>query len=113
MKYYDENGKDKLAAIQVHDKDATEVLRVQSDGEVIWQGRKVESDDQFKAAMIAMADALKDGMRRSPLVRLTEEEIADEYSKADAYLMMCDEYEFGLVANAIMAAMIEKNKGRL
>lgn len=76
MKYYDENGKDKLAAIQVHDKDATEVLRVQSDGEVIWQGRKVESDDQFKAAMIAMADALKDGMRRAPLVRLTRYEIA-------------------------------------
>lgn len=76
MNYYDENGKDKLAGFQFHDKEKTEVLRIEHDGEVIWQGRKVESDDQFKAAMIAMADALKDGMRRVPLVRLARYEIA-------------------------------------
>lgn len=49
----------------------------------------------------------------APLVRLTDEEVESEYCKADAYLMMTDHYEFGLVANAIMAAMIEKNKGKI
>lgn len=46
----------------------------------------------------------------APLVRLTEDEITEAYNKADAYLMLCDEYEFGLVARAIQNAMEEKNK---
>lgn len=112
MKYYDENGKDKLAAIQVHDKDATEVLRVQSDGEVIWQGRKVESDDQFKAAMIAMADALKDGMRRSPLVRLADEEI-NKLIDQSILQYAGRTWKEGIkgFAELIMKAMIKKNGG--
>lgn len=51
-------------------------------------------------------------MTTARLVRLTDDEIAHEYSKADAYLMMCDHYEFGLVANAIQDALAAKNGGQ-
>jgi len=36
-----------------------EVLRICHDGSVLWRGRLVESDDDFKKAMLDMADVLK------------------------------------------------------
>lgn len=69
---------------------------------------KIEHDGADVLTKAGDVDHIGDANK---MVRLTEEEIADEYSKADAYLMMCDEYEFGLVANAIMDAMEKINQG--
>lgn len=52
-----------------------------------------------------------DLLKPAKLVLLTADEIVHEYSKADAYLMLCDEYEFGLVAIALQDAICKKNGG--
>lgn len=73
MKYYDEHGNDKLEGLLINnskhvptiacfDKANTEVLRIQQDGDVIWKGRKIESDVEFKAAMIDLANVMKANM---------------------------------------------------
>ena len=36
-----------------------EVIRIANDGNVYWHGRLVESDDDFKSAMLDLAEALK------------------------------------------------------
>jgi len=41
-----------------------EVLAVLPDGSILWNGRKVKTDREFRAAMIAMAKTLQDGACR-------------------------------------------------
>jgi hypothetical protein len=36
-----------------------EVVRIANDGNVYWHGRLVESDEDFKSAMLDLAEALK------------------------------------------------------
>jgi hypothetical protein len=38
-----------------------EVVRIEHDGRVIWNGREVKTDDEFRAAMLALKDALTGG----------------------------------------------------
>jgi hypothetical protein len=42
-----------------------EVVRICNNGDVLWKGRLVESDDEFKAAMIDLRDVLV-GASREP-----------------------------------------------
>lgn len=37
-----------------------EVLRIHHDGRVIWRGREVETDDDFRAAMRDMAESMRE-----------------------------------------------------
>ena len=39
--------------------ESEDVIRIAHDGNVYWHGRLVESDDDFKAAMLDLAAALK------------------------------------------------------
>jgi len=45
------------------DKDSTEVIRIAPDGRVFWKQREVETDDDFRNAMLDLAKALKGGFR--------------------------------------------------
>ena len=36
-----------------------EVLRIDAEGAIYWKGREVESDDDFRAAMLGLASTLK------------------------------------------------------
>ena len=38
-----------------------EVVRIEHDGRVIWNGREVKTDDEFRAAMLALKDVLTGG----------------------------------------------------
>ena len=38
-----------------------EIIRIEHDGRVIWNGREVKTDDEFRAAMLALKDALTGG----------------------------------------------------
>ncbi len=38
--------------------DGQEVLRITPDGRIFWKQREVETDDDFRAAMLALSDAL-------------------------------------------------------
>ena len=40
-----------------HDK--TEIIRIAPDGRVFWKQREVETDDDFRSAMLDLAEALK------------------------------------------------------
>lgn len=42
--------------------DGSETLRVESDGRIYWNGRLVEGDDAFKAAMIDLRETLHEIM---------------------------------------------------
>lgn len=48
------NSKITIANIQAHDLHICqpEVLRIQQDGRIFWKGREVESDEEFRAAMM-------------------------------------------------------------
>lgn len=35
-----------------------EALRIEHDGRIFWKGREVEADDQFRAAMIELKEAI-------------------------------------------------------
>jgi hypothetical protein len=37
---------------------AREVIRIAPDGRIFWNGREVETDDQFRAAMLELRDAM-------------------------------------------------------
>lgn len=63
------------------DKDSTEVIRIAPDGKVFWKQREVETDDDFRSAMLDLARVLK-GNVIHPVKALTDEE------------MMKAEYEF-------------------
>lgn len=39
-------------------KDAKEVIRIANDGGIYWNGREVETDEDFKAAMLEMREYL-------------------------------------------------------
>lgn len=44
--------------IQLWDKYQTEVIRIAPDGRIFWKGREVETDEQFRAAMLGLKNAL-------------------------------------------------------
>lgn len=105
------NRNEAVHTIQCFDPTHTEVLRIQADGDVIWKGRKVESDADFKAAMIDLSKALQNGMRPAPLVRLTDDDVMDAYSESslDVNARLDDLFDF---ANVLQDAWIKKNGGR-
>lgn len=37
-----------------------EVLRIEAGGDVIWRGRKVEGDDEFREAMMDLAKSMRE-----------------------------------------------------
>ena len=39
-------------------RDTGEVLRIDKDGRIFWRGREVESDDEFRAAMLEVRDVM-------------------------------------------------------
>ena len=45
--------------ITVRDTDATEIVRIDPTGRIFWKQREVETDDDFRKAMLDLADALK------------------------------------------------------
>jgi hypothetical protein len=45
------------------DKDATEIIRIAPDGRVFWKQREVETDDDFRGAMLDLANVLKGNVR--------------------------------------------------
>jgi hypothetical protein len=45
--------------ITVRDTDATEIIRIDPTGRIFWKQREVETDDDFRKAMLDLADALK------------------------------------------------------
>lgn len=45
--------------LRVHGNGNTEVLRIASDGRIFWRGREVETDDDFRAAMIDLAATMQ------------------------------------------------------
>lgn len=47
--------------IEARAMNGTEVVRIAADGNVYWKCRLVESDDEFKQAMLDLANALKIG----------------------------------------------------
>lgn len=49
--------------INVWDKDATEIIRIAPDGRVFWKQREVETDDDFRNAMLDLAKALKGALK--------------------------------------------------
>lgn len=44
--------------IDIRNSDPTEVLRIAPDGRIFWKQREVETDDEFRAAMLVLKDAL-------------------------------------------------------
>ena len=48
--------------IKCQNSTATEVLRIAHDGNVYWRGRLVDSDDEFKQAMLDLAQWFKANM---------------------------------------------------
>ena len=44
--------------IQCLDKQQKEVLRIEPSGKIFWSGREVKTDDDFRAAMIELRNAL-------------------------------------------------------
>lgn len=45
-------------SITFHTNGHTEVLRLTPEGDVVWRGRKVEGDDEFRAAMMDLRKVL-------------------------------------------------------
>jgi len=45
--------------IEVRKPDATEILRIAPDGRLFWKGREVETDAEFRSAMLDLAAALR------------------------------------------------------
>lgn len=45
--------------ITVRDTDATEIIKIDPTGRIFWKQREVETDDDFRKAMLDLADALK------------------------------------------------------
>ena len=44
--------------ISVRQQDATEIIRIGPDGRIFWRGREVETDDDFRGAMMDLAAVL-------------------------------------------------------
>ena len=40
--------------------DSREVLKITADGKIFWNGREVEGDDEFRAAMVDLRNQLRD-----------------------------------------------------
>lgn len=53
------NQKEPVPTIQCFDSENNEILCIEQNGDVIWKGRKVETDEEFKSAMIDLANVLK------------------------------------------------------
>jgi hypothetical protein len=45
--------------ITCFDKDSTEVIRIAPDGRLFWKQREVETDNDFRSAMLDLAKALR------------------------------------------------------
>lgn len=45
------------------DKDQTEIIRIAPDGRVFWRQREVETDDDFRKAMLDLANAIRGNAR--------------------------------------------------
>lgn len=50
---------DKVPSDSVFSAGGEEVLKIDHEGNIFWRGREVESDDDFKAAMLDLVDMFK------------------------------------------------------
>lgn len=48
--------------IVIRDNSTNEILRIAPDGKLFWNGREVETDDDFRAAMLELAALFKRNM---------------------------------------------------
>jgi DNA-binding protein YbaB len=53
--------KEELASVEKDAQAGKEIIRIEHDGRVIWNGREVKTDDEFRTAMLALKDALTGG----------------------------------------------------
>ena len=51
-------------ALQISNAGAQEIISIRMDGRVFWRGREVETDDDFRAAMMELNQQLLANMRR-------------------------------------------------
>ena len=51
-------GREVTNIIEIRDREANEVLRIAPDGRIFWRLREVTTDDEFRAAMLELKDAL-------------------------------------------------------
>ena len=63
---------DQAHLVQVFAPDAKEVMRIEASGRIFWAGREVETDDDFRTAMLELRNAMLQGMSR----RASVEQIA-------------------------------------
>jgi len=45
------------------DRDHTEIIRIAHDGRIYWKQREVETDDEFRQAMMDLANAMRGNER--------------------------------------------------
>lgn len=45
----------------LHGYESKEIVRINADGRVFWRGREVETDDDFRSAMMDMAMHFRNG----------------------------------------------------
>jgi hypothetical protein len=50
--------------IMIRKQDSSEVLRIDNEGRIFWKQREVETDDDFRSAMLELKDVLIRGMNR-------------------------------------------------
>ena len=97
-----------VSMIQCFGSESKEILRIEQSGDVIWNGRKVESDAEFKAAMIDLSNVLRRNILPAPAVvvdgiyRQTLEKIATVNAM---------DYEYQRWAKAAIAAADAAKKG--
>ena len=47
-----------MISYRLADDPLVEIIRIQNDGAILWKGREVESDAEFRSAMIDLKNAL-------------------------------------------------------
>jgi hypothetical protein len=47
-----------MISYRLADNPLVEIIRIQNDGAIFWKGREVESDAEFRSAMIDLKNAL-------------------------------------------------------
>lgn len=59
--------------IQVFAPDAKQVLRIEHSGRIFWAGREVETDEQFRSAMLELRNAMIANLSRVPTLPAVEQ----------------------------------------
>jgi hypothetical protein len=49
--------------LEIRSQEAKEILRIDPNGRIFWKQREIETDDEFRSAMLELRDALMTRMR--------------------------------------------------